>query len=798
MYECGRYSDQWVPKAIVEAVRQLPEWPQLAAKAHLDPNMSDLPHEEGAWSKWPAALNFFNWTDANGDGKMQAGEITLHPLVADHGAPVVFVDKDLTALMSVYGNLWRMRPLDINSLGAPRYDWSKAEPASLDPVGMPSAVLPDGSDLICMPDNNDVVRLVAPDGKTRWTYPSLFKGMGHRRMDNQSERVSVPGSIYGAWNMQGIVDGPSGLGPIFMLHTGTGVNHLMTMDGLYIGTLFKSIYQGSGEQSWENLPEAKPGLLLDNVTLGDECFNGSIARAGASVAGFESGHYYLLGLGRRVIAELTGLERVQRLPGGSVSLGPEVSQAARSAQLSRLAERYNQTEQDTAGSIPYASSYDGGMLAYSPAKVSLPNHANGMVLWHNERGLGIAAQLDYAQDTPLSQIFTNPSPSWERDVTYGDAIDLQVGPAAAVSGAPAWSAQHIAFIDRDGKLEAVRYRWMPASAVPAGALVLPEGREKDMAWVADLLPIEDSAIERGNAENWRAFAMVHATIPWSVLGGSYSPGMSIRADLGYAHREPGGEGVDRRNLVSETASASYDVPTLLAMRPDLWRTFVLRSQGYVLPPRVDSNARFEKGKPIFVGIDRKAALAVVQFGGATIQVSANSDALSLKWLVTNDQAPFANGGTDGTLLFKTGEACDLQIESPTLGKCRYLITSLSGQPVVIRFKYDAKDVPHERGVTYRAGAGSFFVPVVERLKIIPTVTKGKDWYTLKIDLPWSVLGIQPKHGLSIPLEFGLLRGDVTGTTTVSRTYWNSGLHGMVQDTPTEAKPTSDWGTLILK
>ena len=34
--------------------------------------------------------------------------------------------------------------------------------------------------------------------------------------------------------------------------------------------------------------------------------------------------------------------------------------------------------------------------------------------------------------------------------------------------------------------------------------------------------------------------------------------------------------------------------------------------------------------------------------------------LKLKWYVTHDDTPFVNRGTDWTLLFKTGDGCDLQ------------------------------------------------------------------------------------------------------------------------------------------
>ena len=52
------------------------------------------------------------------------------------------------------------------------------------------------------------------------------------------------------------------------------------------------------------------------------------------------------------------------------------------------------------------------------------------------------------------------------------------------------------------------------------------------------------------------------------------------------------------------------------------------------------------------------------------------------------------------------------------------------------YRYVAKEAKPEEGVWFRSPAGSVFVPVVERLPIVPQVQRGDDWYTVNVAWPW--------------------------------------------------------------
>jgi len=185
-----------------------------------------------------------------------------------------------------------------------------------------------------------------------------------------------------------------------------------------------------------------------------------------------------------------------------------------------------------------------------------------------------------------------------------------------------------------------------------------------------------------------------------------------------------------------------------------------------------------------------------QFATASVWTAWDQRGLHMKWHVEGDPSRFINNEPDWTRSFVTGDVCDLQIKSPKLGRCRYIITMNQGQPVVIRFQYDAKDTG--QGLTYRSGVEETRVPVVEKLNIVPVVKRGKEDYFLQVNLPWDLLGIDPRPGLAVPMELGVFYSDPTGHKTASREYWHSRMSAMVSDVPTEAQVTPDWGTLEFK
>ena len=63
----------------------------------------------------------------------------------------------------------------------------------------------------------------------------------------------------------------------------------------------------------------------------------------------------------------------------------------------------------------------------------------------------------------------------------------------------------------------------------------------------------------------------------------------------------------------------------------------------------------------------------------------------------------------------------------------------------------------------------------------------------QINVPLSVLGLNPHSGMRIKGDIGILRGN--GQETSARVYWANKATGIVSDVPSEAELTpSLWGT----
>ena len=545
-----RREDQWVSPVVLEAARKLPDWPKYAAEIGMAPDAADVPHVEHnkkiatyLVSKWPREINGFLWVDANGDGKIQANEIQFHDFP---DADTVTLDSQLNLYvpseripdLAVY----KFRRQGFNSIGAPVYNWNAVDKINTDGFGV-DQVADDGSML-------SFGALHAPDGKLLWSYPIVTQRL--RGLGNNIRGTLLPGHMYSINTLHGVVPGPGKLGAVYMLHSVDGMSYFLTRDdGLFICTMFRPYPFG---ENMTSIPQAKPGMLLDSYSIGEESFNGNFSCAQASGHGFQKDHYYLTGLSRSSVAELTGLESVERFVGGAV---------------------------------------------------------------HLEAGAGL----------------------------YGKGEHLDPAEAAAPT-------------------------------------------------MANRLPPEP-------------------LVAVSVASGS-----------------------------------------------DAFR-----------------------GKP-------------AQFAGASVWAAWDQRGLFLKWHVEGDNSPFVNNEQDWTRAFTTGDVCDMQLTSPELGRCRYILTMNQNKPVIVRFRYDAPDAG--QGATYRSGVEETRIPVVEKLDTPVTVRRGKNDYVLQVTLPWDLLGVTPKPGLTLPFELGVFFSDPTGHKTTSREYWHSQTSGMVSDVPTEAKVTADWGKLQLQ
>ena len=102
------------------------------------------------------------------------------------------------------------------------------------------------------------------------------------------------------------------LGTIFAIHSRVGRMHLMSVDGLLIGSIFQDFRAG---EPWPN--EARPGMSLAKVSMGGEWAGGHFFKAA------KSDEFYLItGGGDKTaynVIKLNGMESLAAIPGGEVT-----------------------------------------------------------------------------------------------------------------------------------------------------------------------------------------------------------------------------------------------------------------------------------------------------------------------------------------------------------------------------------------------------------------------------------------------------------------------------------------------
>jgi len=220
------------------------------------------------------------------------------------------------------------------------------------------------------------------------------------------------------------------------------------------------------------------------------------------------------------------------------------------------------------------------------------------------------------------------------------------------------------------------------------------------------------------------------------------------------------------------------------------------------PPAIDGKEDDWPGKPA-VQWDKSGKYP------AKVRIGYDAANLYLHYTVA-DESPWVNGGTDWTLLFKTGDSVDLQLATdpaapparsgPAPGDLRLLVAPFQGKPVVILYRHrlgaGAKDGP----VTFTSPWRSETVDSVKRLDAATTaVQKDGGGYRVEVAVPLAALGLKSPAGLTLKADAGVLYGDPGGATTLLRSYWSNQNTNLVNDVPGEIMLSPKlWGSLTFE
>ena len=175
-----------------------------------------------------------------------------------------------------------------------------------------------------------------------------------------------------------------------------------------------------------------------------------------------------------------------------------------------------------------------------------------------------------------------------------------------------------------------------------------------------------------------------------------------------------------------------------------------------------------------------------------------------------DASPWQNAGDDHAMLFKTGDALDLQLSAvPALdrkqeeagaGDMRIVLSPLEGKPVAVLMKPIDPNAPAAARREYKTADRTKSFDRVEILDgvRIAAVIDG-DHYFVEVAVPLKAIGLKAAPGIMIPGDVGLISSDPAGRRNIARAYWANDDTDAVDDPAAEAwLYPAKWGKMIFE
>ncbi len=263
-------------------------------------------------SKWNSKTPndyLYAWSDLNQDGKIDADEVQFKKITGINVSSLSLSD-DFSILLSSGKGAYRLAPPVLNSQGIPVYDLEQCVQVT-NLKG--EAVQMNNSMIVTMAST---ITGSSPTQKY-WTYPSRWPEV-HGSWQSKSP-PSYPGEMIGVTKFVSGSMSPKGsdIGEVFAINGNMGNIYLMTWDGLFAATLFQDFRvaskpyslpttRGTGRGGW-HMPNFERGLLLDNVSGGEEHFYPSLVQTK------NGGIYCVGGHEHSSLIHVTGLETSRRI-----------------------------------------------------------------------------------------------------------------------------------------------------------------------------------------------------------------------------------------------------------------------------------------------------------------------------------------------------------------------------------------------------------------------------------------------------------------------------------------------------
>jgi hypothetical protein len=512
-------------------------------------------------SRWPAGADarqpfVYAWSDLNADGRVEPEEVTLAP---DWTLGVTLNQRlELTtSTTTVYA------PEGFTDAGVPRYDARhgrrQADYKLVEAVSQSGTVvaLRDGWTF----SSGGPVRGFR-GGEQRWTYPNEWPS---QQAGVFSTRPTHPGELMATARMMGqtLVPAPGkvgDVGEIVALNGDKGVVFLMTADGLFVSTLFHDVRLAHA--AWD-MPEAKRGMRLDDLTLRDEAFWTNVSQT------TDGSVYLVAGQNHSSVVRVDGLETLRPLAAPGV-----VVTAAALAEAQRWRETVERDRQRRVGrdllTIPLgadgAFTVDGDLAEWSDAawvEVDTPDGPTGRIRAAAAVG---GDRLYLAFSTNDRWLLTNTGESWRMAFATGGALDLMLGTDASADPRrtePAPGDLRLLVTRAAGKTRAVLYRPKAQKGRRARGASVPFSSPWRTITMDEVADVSDAVVL---AQKDGAYEL---SVPLATLGLDPRDGLELRGDVGVL-RGDGARTVQRLYWQNKVAGTVSDIPTEASLTPALW------------------------------------------------------------------------------------------------------------------------------------------------------------------------------------------------------------------------------------
>ena len=160
-----------------------------------------------------------------------------------------------------------------------------------------------------------------------------------------------------------------------------------------------------------------------------------------------------------------------------------------------------------------------------------------------------------------------------------------------------------------------------------------------------------------------------------------------------------------------------------------------------------------------------------------------------------DESPWVNNGTDVQSLFKTGDACQIELETAD-GLVRLLVAPMGGETKAVRYRDGLRRGKQADSVLFQSPWRTELIDSVTVLDSVEAkVGRNGPKYVLEGSVPLADLGLGPTPPRVVKGDVGVIYGNAEGTVNEYRNHWANKSTGLVNDVPGEVMFTPKlWGT----